>query len=129
MMTPTAGTGRPEGGDGPGQGRRLPRPARLASGTVAGLVGEVILRHYDPALETVMTACDVGVPAVLAVVLFAVIMFGSEDRQERAFRLLRWIRDTPEPPGPPKAPVPPAPSRKVARNTRRRGGGRPGRKR
>jgi hypothetical protein len=104
MIMPAADTGRPDGDDGPGRGRRLPRPAGLALGTLASLASELIVEHYDPVLGKVMTACDLGVPAGLAVVLFAVIMFGSDASHERAFRLLRWIRDKPEPPGPPMPP-------------------------
>jgi len=100
MVTPTADTGRPGDGGGPRQERRLPRPVRFAVGAGAGVLGEVILGYHYQTLQTISMACDVGLPTLLILVLIGTILFGSDDRKERAFRLLRWIADKPEPPGP-----------------------------
>jgi hypothetical protein len=48
----------------------------------------------------VSVVCDIGLPALLILVIVGIILFGSEARQERAFRLLRWLADKPEPPSP-----------------------------
>ena len=72
-----------------------------------------------------MAVCDVGFPAVLALVLVSVILFGGEDRKNRAFRLLRWAKDKPEPPAPPE---PPAKTRTHDRKAQRRSGRRTGRR-
>jgi hypothetical protein len=98
MVMPTADTGRPEGG--PGQPRRLPRWIPLALGTSASVLSEMVLGYHYRALETISIACDVGLPTLLILVLVGTALFGSDDKQERAFRLLRWIRDKPEPPSP-----------------------------
>lgn len=100
MVMPTVDTGPSNDGSGSGQERRLRRPVRLALGTGAGVLGEVILGYHNQALETISIVCDVGLPTVLILVLIATILFGSEARHERAFRLLRWLGDKPEPPGP-----------------------------
>ena len=85
-----------------GQERWRSRPAQLALGTVATLVVETAVEHYRPTLEMIMFVCGVGLLALLILVLVTVILFGSKERQDRAFRLLRWIGDKPEPPGPPE---------------------------
>ena len=91
MVMPAIDSGRSDSDGGPGRERRLRRPARLALGTGVGLVGEGILGYHHPALETISIVCDVGLPAMLVLVLVATILFGSETRQERAFRLLRRL--------------------------------------
>lgn len=103
MLMPTVDV-EPSRNGGAEREPRLPRPVWLALLTVATLAGEGIVQYHHPALEMIMTACDVGFPVVLSLILVAVILFGSEARQERAFRLLRWIRDKPEPPRPPEFP-------------------------
>ncbi len=37
---------------------------------------------------------------VVALIVIAVALFGSETLSERAFRLLRWFGNRPEPPAP-----------------------------
>jgi hypothetical protein len=59
-----------------------------------------MVSYHHPVLQMILVASDVGLPTLLAMALFAIILFGSEARQERAFRLLRWIGDKPEPPNP-----------------------------
>jgi hypothetical protein len=117
MLMPTADAG-PSGDDGrPGAGRRSPRPAWVALGTVAALAADAITERYDPVLGIIMFVCDTGFPAVLILVVVSVILFGDEGRKDRAFRLLRWIRGKPEPPGPPE---PPVKSRAAGRKRHRR---------
>jgi hypothetical protein len=128
MLMPTVGTGRPADG-GPGQRRRLPRAAWLALGPLAGLAGQLIVAHFDPAIEMITTICGIGVPTALAVVLFFVALFGSDSQEERAYRLMRLLRDKPEPPGPPKSLPQPPRSPKVAKRSCRSRGRRPRRKR
>ena len=99
--------------------RRLPRPAWAALGTVAALAADAVTERYDPALGMIMFVCDAGFPVVLALVLVLVILFGGEDRKDRAFRLLRWVRDEPDPPGPPQETGAAGPGER----TRRRGQG------
>ena len=106
--------------------RRLPRPAWLALGTAAALAADAVTERYDPMLGIILFVCDVGFPAVLALVLVSVILFGGEDRKNRAFRLLRWAKDKPEPPAPPE---PPAKTGAPGRKARRRAGRRTGRRR
>ena len=84
--------------------RRLPRPAWAALGTIAALAADAVTERYDPTLGIIMFVCDVGFPVVLALVLVSVILFGGEDRKNRAFRLLRWAKDKPEPSAPPEPP-------------------------
>src|SRR5215468_6244842 len=100
MTMPTANTGASNHGNGPGQQRRLGRPIRLALGTGAGVGTELMLSYHHQALETISVVCDIGLPALLILVIVGIILFGSEARQERAFRLLRWLADKPEPPSP-----------------------------
>jgi hypothetical protein len=101
--------------------RRLPRPAWAALGTITALAADAVTERYDPTLGIIMFVCDVGFPAVLALVLVSVILFGGEDRKNRAFRLLRWAKDKPEPPAPPEPPAKTeAPGRK-ARGSRASG--------
>lgn len=100
MMMPTADMGASNDGNGPGQRRGLRRPVRLALGTGTGVGAELMLSYHHQALETIFVACDIGLPALLIVVVVGIILFGSEARQERAFRLLRWLADKPEPPSP-----------------------------
>ena len=85
--------------------RRLPRPAWVALGTAAALATDAVTERYDPTLGVIMFICDAGFPALLALVLVSVILFGGEDRKNRAFRLLRWAKDKPEPPAPPEPPA------------------------
>jgi hypothetical protein len=94
----------------------------VALGTVAALAADAVTERYDPALGIIMFVCDAGFPAVLALVLVSVILFGGGDRPDRAFRLLRWIRDRPEPPRPPE---PPVKSRATGRKAHPRSGRRP----
>jgi hypothetical protein len=128
MLVPSVDAGplRPEGGAG--QGPRWPRPAWLALVTVVTVIGEVILAFHDPNREMIITICEMGCPVVLILILFAAILFGSEDTKERAFRLLRWIRDKPEPPGPPESPTSGTKPEAATRYTRWRGGKRAGRR-
>ena len=105
--------------------RRLPRPAWLALGTAAALATDAVTERYDPTLGIIMFVCDAGFPALLALVLVSVILFGGEDRKNRAFRLLRWAKDKPEPPAPPEPPPKTeAPHRKAPRRKARRRSGR-----
>lgn len=105
-------------GGGPGQRRRLPRATLLALGSLAGLASELIVAHFDPAIEMITAICGVAVPTALAVVLFLIALFGSDSLHERAFRILRYLKDKPEPPGPPKPPRPSRPA-KVTKRSRR----------
>ena len=122
MLMPTADAGPPRDDGRPGPGRWRSRPAWVALGTVAALAADAVTERYDPTLGIIMFVCDAGFPAVLALFLVSVILFGGEDRPDRAFRLLRWIRDKPEPPGPPVK------SRASGRKGRRRSGRRTGRR-
>jgi hypothetical protein len=126
MLMPGVDAGPPRGDGRSGPERWRPRPAWVALGTVAALAADAVTERYDPALGMIMFVCDAGFPAVLTLVLVSVILFGGEDRPDRAFRLLRWIRDKPEPPGPPE---PPVKSRAPGRKARRRSGRRTGRRR
>ena len=63
------------------------------------MAGQALLSYHHPALETIFVVCDIGLPTLLILLVFGVIMFGSEGRKETAFRLLRWFKDKPEPPG------------------------------
>lgn len=129
MMTPTLGRGRPAEDGGPGQRGRLPRASWWALDSLAGLASELIVAHFDPAIEMITTICGIGVPTALAVVLFVTALFGSDPLQDRAFRLLRYLRDKPEPPAPPKSPPQPSRSPKAAKRSRRSRGRRPHRRR
>jgi hypothetical protein len=125
MLMPTADAGPPRDDGPPGPVRWRSRPAWVALGTVAALAADAAAEHYDPALGIIMCVCDAGIPAVLALVLVSVILFGGKDRPDRAFRLLRLIMDKPEPPGPPE---PPVKSRAQGRKRHRRSGRRTGRR-
>jgi hypothetical protein len=70
------------------------------------LVGGAGLERHHPALEMILLLFGAGFPALLILILVAVILFGSKEKLDRAFRLLRWLRDKPEPPGPPGAEIP-----------------------
>jgi hypothetical protein len=47
-----------------------------------------------------LAAADVIVPLAIALILLAVILFGSTEMAERVFRLLRWASNRSEPPAP-----------------------------
>jgi hypothetical protein len=102
MLMPTVDAEPPRDDGRQGPERWRSRPAWVALGTVAALAADAVTERYDPALGVIMFVCNVGFPAVLALVVVSVILFGDEDRKNRAFRLLRWARDKPEPPGPPE---------------------------
>jgi hypothetical protein len=121
MLIPTVDAGPPRDDGRPGPARWRPRPAWVGLGTAAAVVADAVAERYDPTLGMIMFVCDAGIPALLALVLVSVILFGGEERENRAFRLLRWIRDKPEPPGPPE---PPVKSQAPVRKTRRRPGSR-----
>jgi hypothetical protein len=89
-----------------GRGGRRSRLVWLSSGTVTILVGGAGLERHHPALEMILLVFGAGFPALLIVILVAVILFGSKEKLDRAFRLLRWLRDKPEPAGPPGAEIP-----------------------
>jgi hypothetical protein len=89
-----------------GRGGRRSRLVWLSSGTVTILVGGAGLERHHPALEMILLVFGAGFPALLIVILVAVILFGSKEKLDRAFRLLRWLRDKPEPVGPPGAEIP-----------------------
>jgi hypothetical protein len=94
-------------------------------GIVAALVADAVTERYDPTLAIIMYVCDAGLPAVLAVVLVLVIVFGGDDRSDRIFRLLRWLKGQPEPLGPPEPPVKPGtlrrkPRQRPGKQTRRK---------
>jgi hypothetical protein len=100
MVMSTAGPGERGHGDGPKQERRLRRPPQWLLGAGGGLVGEAALGYHHPTLEMILIIGDLSVPTLLTLIFVAVVLFGSETKEERAFRLLRWIADKPEPPGP-----------------------------
>ena len=64
---------------------------------VLGIEGATLYLH--PALGECLIAADAVVPAIVALVLLAVILRGSNETCERVFRLLRWAVNRPEPPG------------------------------
>jgi len=57
-----------------------------------------------PRLGEVFATADIVVPLVIALILLAAILRGSNQTCERVFRLLRWIANQPEPPGPAGSP-------------------------
>lgn len=68
----------------------------------AGIIGVTSLGYpagiglVDPLLGVVAF----GAELLVALLVIAIVLFGSQARTERAFRLLRWVADRPEPPGP-----------------------------
>jgi hypothetical protein len=83
----------PEPGRRPIAGRVCTAAGSLAAEGAAG--------YWHPALGAALAAADVIVPAVFALILLTVILFGSTETCERAFRLLRWIAGRAAPPPPP----------------------------
>jgi hypothetical protein len=68
----------------------------------AGILGgESAAVFARPALGEVLVAVDVIGPLVIALILLAAILRGSDRTVERAFRLLRWAVNRPEPAAPP----------------------------
>jgi len=89
---------------GPSPDSRAPAPWR-ALGAGAGIAGaEGLAGYLHPVLGEVLAAADVAVPLVIALILLAAILRGSDRTVERVFRLLRWTANRPEPP--PPAPPP-----------------------
>jgi hypothetical protein len=77
---------------GAGRGRRAAQV--LGVGTL-GAQGVIYLTH--PWIGVILTAAEVTVPLIGALVLLVVILCGSDKTCDRAFRLLRWAVDRPEP--------------------------------
>jgi len=98
MMTTTRGTGHRLSRKAPQEGPRPPWRLMGAGAGVLGIEGATLYLH--PALGECLIAADAIVPAVVALVLLAVILRGSNETCERVFRLLRWVANRPEPPGP-----------------------------
>jgi hypothetical protein len=72
--------------------------------TTVGIVifsGQTTAAYVHPAILTVLAIANATVPPVAGVVVVTVILFGSEETNDRIFRLLRWIANRPEPPAPP----------------------------
>jgi hypothetical protein len=69
-------------------------------GASLGIVGaEGTADYLHPTLIGVLALVDI-IPLVVVLIVFIVIVKGSERTCERTFRLLRWIVNRPEPPAP-----------------------------
>lgn len=80
-------------------------------GTGLGIVAaEVAEGALHPALAEALAIADLAIPVVIMLIVFAVIIWGSQQTVDRVFRLLRWITNRPEP----AAPDPPQPSTPAA---------------
>lgn len=116
---------------GAGRGRRAAQVLGVGAGTL-GAQGVICLTH--PWIGVILTAAEVTVPLIGALVLLVVILSGSDKTCDRAFRLLRWAVDRPEPatpgdttpssglsPGPRRCTcsAPTSPGSDLARSTRR----------
>jgi hypothetical protein len=69
----------------------------MGMGLVAAEITEGVLH---PALAEALTIADLATPVVMAIIVFIVIVRGSQQTCDRVFRLLRWITNKQEPPAP-----------------------------
>jgi len=73
--------------------------AKLGTG-LGVLAAEGAADYLHPALSAALTVADVAIPVILVLIVFAVVVRGSQQTCDRVFRLLRWITNRPEPPAP-----------------------------
>jgi hypothetical protein len=70
-------------------------------GTGLGIIAaEAAEEALHPGLAEALAIADLAIPAVTLLIVFAVIIRGSQQTCERVFRLLRWITNRPEPAAP-----------------------------
>jgi hypothetical protein len=91
---------RPEGPVAP-----PPRPqtsvwAKIAGPGLAVIGTEITVGVLHPKAAESIAIADAAVPVIAALVLFTVIVRGSEQTVSRVFRLLRWVCNRPEPTAP-----------------------------
>jgi hypothetical protein len=77
--------------------------AKLGTGLLV-LAGEVAEGWLHPALADALAIADVAIPVASMLIVFAAIIFGSDQTCERVFRFLRWVTNRPEPPAPGSTP-------------------------
>jgi hypothetical protein len=86
-------------GQTPPTRHQLAGRARLSAGlgiaTAEGVAG-----YLHPELAEALAIADVAIPVLLVLILFAVVVGGSQETCDRVFRLLRWITNRPEPAAP-----------------------------
>jgi hypothetical protein len=70
-------------------------------GAIAGILSaEGIAGYRLPVLGEALAIADVIIPAIVLLILLAVILRGSTETCDRVFRLLRWFANRPEPSAP-----------------------------
>jgi hypothetical protein len=84
----------PEHGHERANGIRSPWKVLAGVGTVGV---QCSVGYFHPLIGTVLAFADLGT----LLVIFAVVLFGSDHACDRVFRLLRWAANRPEPPAPP----------------------------
>ena len=72
---------------------RVIRAIGLGAGPVAAPFAAV-------ALQPVLGAALLAAELVTVLVVFTIVVYGSQEHANRVFRLLRWLRGRPEPPAP-----------------------------
>ena len=73
--------------------------AKLGTG-LGVAAAEAAAGYLHPALAEALAIADVAIPVMLVLIVFAVVVLGSQQTCDRVFRLLRWITNRPEPPAP-----------------------------
>lgn len=69
---------------------KIVRAVGLGTGPAAGS----LTIAFEPALGAVVLLTEMA----FVLILFAIVVFGTQEQADRVFRLLRWLRNSSEPP-------------------------------
>jgi hypothetical protein len=72
---------------------RMIRPIAIGAGPAAAPLAAA-------ALHPVLGAALLVTELVFVLIVFGVVIYGTQEQVDRVFRLLRWLRSRPEPPAP-----------------------------
>lgn len=69
-------------------------PVIRAIGLGAGPAAAPLAAVLHPVLEAVLLATEL----IFVLIVFGIVVYGTQEQADRIFRLLRWLRNRPEPP-------------------------------
>jgi hypothetical protein len=81
-------------------GTRLRHEASMVIGPISLGVRTAAAPFVAAALLPALGAAVLAAELVFALILFGIVVYGTQEKADRVFRLLRWARNCPEPPAP-----------------------------